>query len=66
MREAVIPQQSNRPILVGTNFLFRGELVVVVSSNLDSVLVRSVRSEEEEILSALEARNLIRQYILGT
>jgi hypothetical protein len=57
---------SNRQssgIAVGKNFLLNGSLVAVISSSVDDVTVRHADSGVEEILTATNARILIRQYI---
>ncbi len=52
-----------RPIAVGTNFMFHGNLVKVVNSTSDYVIIRDVDSGIEESLATNSARQLIRQYI---
>jgi hypothetical protein len=52
-----------RIIKVGTNFLLNGSLVVVISSDLDNVVVRHADSGIEETINSSNARVLIRQCI---
>ncbi len=52
-----------RIIKVGTNFLLNGSLVVVISSDLDNVVVRHADSGIEETINSSNARVLIRQFI---
>jgi hypothetical protein len=50
---------QQRPITIGTNFLFQGNLVKVVNSTSDYVIIRKVDSG----IATNTARQLIIQYI---
>ncbi len=52
-----------RGISLGTAFLLDGNLVKVISSSSDSVVVKHVGSGLQETLSTATARNLIMNYI---
>jgi hypothetical protein len=56
---------SSRPIAIGTNFLHRGELVVVIRCEGHSVLVRHDTNGLEESITLDLARDLIKKYIFG-
>jgi len=52
-----------RPINVGTNFLFQGNLVVVVKCDGTHTTVRSINDVQDITLLTSNARELLRQYI---